>query len=88
LLYYDHNDNGAPEPDEGVQGASVVLIAPQTNKPLVQAFSDATGSVYLSQAGFETARVAVPFLGFSKEVRSGEHLVVRIKPQRLPALLP
>jgi hypothetical protein len=88
LLYYDHNDNEAPEPEEGIRGASVVLIAPQTNKPLVQAFSDDTGSVYLSHAGFEVARVAVPFLGFSKQVRSGEHLVVRIKPQRLPGLLP
>jgi len=88
LVYYDDNDNGVPEPAEGVQGASVVLLNPWTNKPLAQSFTDDTGSASASVAGMELARVAIPFLGFSKEVRTGEHVVVRIKAQRLPGLLP
>ena len=88
VIYYDHNDNRAPEPDEGIQGASVVLIDPVSNKPLAQVFTDATGSVYLTYTGLEQGTVAIPYLGFSRETRSGEHLVVRIQPQRLPGLLP
>ncbi len=88
VIYYDHNDNRAPEPDEGIQGASVVLIDPVSNKPLAQVFTDATGSVYLSHTGLEQGTVAIPYLGFSRDTRSGEHLVVRIQPQRLPGLLP
>ena len=88
LVYYDDNNNKAPEPTEGIQRASLILLDPVTNKPLTQVFTDDTGSARVTYVGLAEARVAVPFLGYSKVVKTGEHVMIQIKPQLLPGLLP
>jgi hypothetical protein len=88
LVYYDDNNNNAPEPTEGIKEASVILLDPVTNKPVTQVFTDDTGSARVTYVGLAEARVAVPYLGYSKLAKTGDHIVIHIKPQVLPGLLP
>jgi hypothetical protein len=88
-VYYDENDNRAPDASEGVTGMSVRLLDAVNNQLLGQAFTDAYGHVTLSVAAPGEARVSVPYLGYNQAVRPpGKGLTIRLPPLRLPSLIP
>jgi hypothetical protein len=92
VVYYDKNDNGYPEPDEGIVGAVVLLLDVSTNKPVTFEQTDESGFAEItippSSAAFQTFRISVPFLGFSKPASPGKNIEVEIEAQRLPSLIP
>ena len=90
VVYYDANNNNAPEPTEGIVDAVVMLQDATTNKPLTWARTDHTGYVQLlpPAESSDTLRVSIPYLGFSRAVRPGQAVAVQIKSQRSPALIP
>jgi hypothetical protein len=92
VVYYDKNDNGYPEPDEGIVGAVVLLLDVSTNKPVAFEQTDASGFAEITippaNAIFQAFRITVPFLGFSKPASPGQRIEVEIQAQRLPGLIP
>jgi hypothetical protein len=88
-LYYDENDNRAPDPSEGLIGVSVRAVDERTNQRLGQAFTDQNGHVQLMVSASATVRVSVPYLGYNQSVRPpGETVVIRLAPRRLPSIIP
>jgi hypothetical protein len=90
VLYYDENNNRAPEPEEGIRGAWVVLLDASTNRPVDQKQTDLNGAVsFVPPQGTEMSlRITIPYLGFSKQVAAGQVESVRVEAQRLPSLIP
>lgn len=90
VVYYDENNNQAPDPAEGIRGATVILLDVSVNKPIAWAETDDSGfASFTPPAGAEYAlRVSIPFLGFSKPTAAGQRVEVRIAAQRLPGLIP
>ena len=89
-IYYDGNDNRAPDASEGVVGVSVRLLDGVNNRLLGQVFTDAYGHVTLTiAAASDEVRVSVPYLGYNQAVRPpGKALAIRLVPLRLPSLIP
>jgi len=88
-VYYDGNDNGAPDAGEGVVGVSVRLLDGLNNQLLGQAFTDAYGHAALTVATVGQVWVSVPYLGYNQAVRPpGKSLMIRVVPLRLPSLIP
>jgi len=92
IVYYDKNNNGYPEPDEGIVGATVLLLDVSTNKPVAFAQTDESGFAEIdippTSSTFQEFRVSLPFLGFSKRAAAGQRIEVEVKAQRLPGLIP
>jgi hypothetical protein len=92
VTYYDKNDNGAPDPAEGIVSGLILLLDVATNKPLNWAQTDQYGfaefRVPQEVSEFQSFRISVPFLGFSKRVSPGDKIDVEIEAQRLPGLIP
>ena len=98
VVYYDENYNNAAEPQEGIAGATVLLLDATTNRPLAWLATDANGyvqfdapaSIQLSSGygGSSGLRISIPYLGFSRAVSAGQVIEVRVKAQTLPGLLP
>jgi len=88
-IYYDGNDNRAPDASEGVVGVSVRVLDGVNNQLLGQAFTDPYGHVTLTVATAGEVRVSVPYLGYNQAVRPpGKSLMIRLVPLRLPSLIP
>jgi hypothetical protein len=88
-VYYDENDNRAPDASEGVAGLSVRLLNAGTNELLGQAFTDGYGHTRLTVTAPGEVRVSVPYLGYNQAARSpGKSLTIRLVPLRLPSLIP
>jgi hypothetical protein len=88
-VYYDENNNRAPDASEGVVGISVRVLNAVDNELLAQAFTDTTGHTSLTLAAPGEVRVSVPYLGYNQAVRPpGKALAIRLVPLRLPSLIP
>jgi hypothetical protein len=88
-IYYDENNNRAPDASEGVAGLSVRLLDSLSNELLGQAFTDTSGHANLTVAAPGEVRVSVPYLGINQAVRPpGKALTIRLVPMRLPSLIP
>jgi hypothetical protein len=94
-VYYDENNNRAPDASEGVAGLSVRALNAQNNELLGQAFTDTAGHTRLTVAAPGEVRVSVPYLGYNQAVRlpgkshpEGTALTIRLAPLRLPSLIP
>jgi hypothetical protein len=88
-VYYDENNNRAPDANEGVVGVSVRLLDERANRLLGQTFTDPHGYAQLLVAAPGPARLSVPYLSYNQAVRSpGEALTIRLAPIRLPSLIP
>ncbi len=88
-VYYDENNNSAPDASEGVVGVSVRILNGLDNTLLGQAFTDGGGHANLTVAAPGDVRVSVPYLGYNQVVRApGKSLTIRLSPMRLPSLIP
>jgi hypothetical protein len=92
VAYYDENDNGAPDPAEGIVGGLVLLLDTSANRPVDWAKTDRYGSVNLGippgDALVRSLRVSVPFLGFSRRTAPGDQIEVEVEARKLPGLIP
>jgi hypothetical protein len=88
-VYYDENNNSAPDANEGVVGVSVRILNGLDNTLLGQSFTDGAGHANLTLAAPGDVRVSVPYLGYNQLVRApGKSLTIRLSPMRLPSLIP
>ena len=88
-VYYDENNNSAPDANEGVVGVSGRILNSLDNTLLGQAFTDGGGHANLTVSAPGDVRVSVPYLGYNQVVRSpGKSLTIRLSPMRLPSLIP
>jgi len=89
MVYYDENDNRAPDSSEGVAGVSVRLLDSLTNRPLGQSFTDSQGHTSLAVTAAGEVRLSVPYLGYSQPVQPpGKQFEIRLGALRLPSLIP
>ena len=88
-VYYDENNNSAPDASEGVVGVSVRILNGLDNTLLGQSFTDGGGHANLTVSAPGDVRVSVPYLGYNQVVRApGKSLTIRLSPMRLPSLIP
>jgi hypothetical protein len=88
-VYYDENDNRAPDMSEGVSSVSVRVLDSQTNQLLGHVFTDQFGHARLMVAATGTVRLSVPYLGYNEAVKApGEALTIRLAALQLPGLIP
>jgi hypothetical protein len=88
-VYYDENNNRAPDTGEGVAGLSVRVLNSLNNKLLGQSFTDVYGHTSLTVAAPGEVRASVPYLGYNQAVKPpGKALTIRLVPMRLPSLIP
>jgi hypothetical protein len=88
-IYYDANNNQAPDGEEGVTGIDVRALDGTSNQVLGQAFTDAYGHARLTVATADQVRLSVPYLGYNQAVRPpGKELVIRLAALQLPSLIP
>jgi hypothetical protein len=88
-VYYDENNNRAPDTNEGVAGLSVRVLDGSTNQVLAQTFTDIYGHALLAVSAPGEARLSVPYLGYNQLIKPpGKELFVRLTPLRLPSLIP
>jgi hypothetical protein len=88
-LYYDENNNNAPDASEGVVGVEVRALDSSSNQILAQTFTDGYGHAALTVTATGEVRLSVPYLGYNQSIRPpGKELVMRLTPLRLPSLIP
>jgi hypothetical protein len=88
-VYYDENDNRAPDISEGVSNVSVRVLDYQTNQLLGHVFTDQFGHARLMVAAVGQVRLSVPYLGYSEAVKApGEAFTIRLAALQLPGLIP
>lgn len=88
-IYYDANNNQAPDVEEGVVGVDVRALDSVNNQILGQAFTDSYGHATLTVATTREVRLSVPYLGYNQAVRPpGKELVIRLAALQLPSLIP
>jgi hypothetical protein len=89
MVYYDENDNRAPDISEGVAGISVRLLDSLTNRLLGQTFTDSQGHASLSVSATGDVRLSVPYLGYTQPVKPpGKQFEIQLGALRLPSLIP
>jgi hypothetical protein len=89
MVYYDENNNRAPDISEGVAGISVRVLDSLTNRLLGQTFTDSQGHAGLSVSAAGEVRLSVPYLGYSQPVKPpGKQFEIRLGALRLPSLIP
>jgi len=88
-VYYDENDNKAPDRNEGVIGLNLQLLDGLTNRVLGQAFTNRAGHATLFVSAAGDVRLSVPYLGYSQAVKApGGAFEIRIPAIHLPSLIP
>jgi hypothetical protein len=88
-VYYDENDNKAPDINEGVTGVNMQVLDSLSNRLLGQTFTDEQGHATMFVSASQGVRVTVPYLGYSRQVRPpGNQFEIRISPLHLPSLIP
>jgi hypothetical protein len=89
MVYYDENDNRAPDISEGVTGVSVRVLDRATNRLLGHTFTDSQGHATISVSAAGEVRLSVPYLGYSQVVKPpGKPFEIRLAALRLPSLIP
>ena len=88
-VYYDLNDNRAPDPGEGVVGVSARVVDVSTGQELQHGFTDEFGFASLTVNASGVVRLIVPYLNYSVIIQpSGSSVVLRIAPHDLPKTIP
>ncbi len=88
-IYYDENDNRAPDVSEGIAGVSVRVLDATANRLLAQTFTDSQGHASLSLSATGKVRLSISYLGYNKEIRPpGSVLDVRLPALHVPSLIP
>ncbi len=88
-IYYDENDNRAPDVNEGVTGVSVRVLDGTSNRLLSQTFTDTQGHAALSVSTTGQARLSVPYLAYSKSIKPpGAAFEIRLPAVQVPSLIP
>lgn len=88
-VYYDENDNQAPDINEGVTGLNMQILDSLTNRVLGQAFTNTEGHATLFVSATQEIRLTVPYLGYSQAVKPpGGQFEIRIPALHLPSLIP
>ncbi len=88
-IYYDQNDNRAPDMAEGVAGVSVRVLDGLSNRELGQTFTDAQGYAMLAVPAGGVVRVSVSYLGYNESVKPpGKELSIRLNALTLPSIIP
>jgi hypothetical protein len=88
-VYYDENDNQAPDINEGVTGINMQILDSLTNRVLGQAFTNHEGHATLFVSATQEIRLTVPYLGYSQAVKPpGGAFEIRIPALHLPSLIP
>jgi hypothetical protein len=88
-VYYDENNNRAPDTNEGVAGLSVRALDGSSNQVLGQTFTDSYGHAVLAISAPSEVRLSVPYLSYNQLIKPlGKALFVRLTPLRLPSLIP
>ena len=89
MVYYDENDNRAPDISEGVTSVSVRVLDRATNRLLGHTFTDSQGHATISVSAAGEVRLSVPYLGYSQVVKPpGKPFEIRLAALRLPSLIP
>lgn len=90
VIAYDENGNRAVDPAEGVVGISVRVIASDTNRELLQTFTDSQGYAQLQVVTDAPMRVVVPYFGRVWDMNSGgsAHFTLLLEPGTQPGLIP
>lgn len=88
-IYYDANNNRAPDMSEGVTGVSVRVLDAATNRLLAQTFTDGQGHASLSLSVPGEVRLSVSYLSYNKPIQPpGGTFAVRLPALRIPSLIP
>jgi len=88
-VYYDLNNNGSPDPGEGVVGISARVIDVATGQELTHGFTDEFGFASLTVTASGVVRLVVPYLNYSVLVpTTGSSIALRIAPHDLPETIP
>ena len=88
-VYYDENDNQAPDINEGVTGINMQILDSLTNRVLGQTFTNHEGHATLFISATQEIRLTVPYLGYSQQVKPpGGAFEIRIPAIHLPSLIP
>ena len=88
-VYYDANDNRAPDPGEGVVGISARVTDVTTGQELQRGFTDEFGYASFTVRASGVVRLSVPYLNYSVIIQpSGSSIALRIAPHDLPESIP
>ena len=88
-IYYDANNNKAPDMSEGVAGVSVRVLDAATNRLLAQTFTDSQGHASLSLSVPGEVRLSVSYLSYNKPIKPpGGVFTIRLPALRIPSLIP
>lgn len=88
-IFYDENNNRAPDASEGVSGISIRLLDGVSNSMLGQTFTNSQGHAALTVTAVGKVRLSIPYLGYNQSIEPpGEEVSIRLAPLRLPSLIP
>lgn len=88
-VYYDINNNHAPDPGEGIVGISARVVDVTTGQELAHAFTDGFGFANLTVSAPGVVRLIVPYLSQSFIIQpSGSSVLLRVAPYNLPGTIP
>ena len=88
-IYYDENDNRAPDISEGVSGVSVRVLDAPSNRLLTQTFTDSQGYANLSLTAAGEVRLSISYLGYNKSIKApGGTFAIRLPALHIPNLIP
>lgn len=84
-VYYDANQNFAPEQTEGVEDVAVALYDNTTNELLAFGYTNEAGAIrFASLTVNGPIRVSIPFLSYSQVVIGDSNIFIRIAPWPVP----
>jgi hypothetical protein len=88
-IYYDENNNKAPDSSEGISGVSIRILDGANNSLLGQTFTNHQGYTALTVTVTNEVRLSIPYLGYNQRIRTpGEEVTVRLAALRLPSVIP
>jgi hypothetical protein len=88
-IFYDENNNRAPDASEGVSGISIRVLDGLSNGMLGQTFTNSQGHAALTVTVVGKVRLSIPYLGYNQSIEPpGQEVSIRLAPLRLPSLIP
>lgn len=88
-IYYDENDNKAPDINEGITGVNMQVLDGLSNRLIGQTFTNGQGHASIFTSTAQKVRVTIPYLGYSQTIGPpGKQFEIRVSPLQLPSLIP
>lgn len=88
-IYYDANQNEAPDPGEGIANISVQVFDDTTEELLASGFSDQDGKLMFNVPAPGDVRLSIPYLNYTQVVTSDAATIqIRVVSQPLPGEIP